>query len=69
MNKEVGPGAIAVIAAVLIVVIGIVAWRVFGSHGTSQDVQQQKQQGIYQDYQRRMGGGPPGAPPGAPPRP
>jgi hypothetical protein len=51
---------------VVIVVVGIVAWRVFGSHGTGEAQQQQKQQGIYQDYQRRMGS-PPGGPYSAPP--
>jgi hypothetical protein len=63
MDRELGSGAIAAIVAVVVVVLGLLVWRAYGSHDVSPEQQQLKQQGIQQDYMRRIPGRP--APPGA----
>ena len=64
MDRQIGAGTIAALVAVVVVVLGIVAWRVFGSAGPSPEQHQQQMQGIREDYMRRM---PPGqAPVGVP---
>ena len=65
MDKEVSPGTMAAIVAVVVLLLGFVAWRVFGNRGPSAQEQQLQQQQIREDYMRRM---PPGqAPAGVPP--
>jgi len=64
MDKQLSTGAVAAIIAVVVIVLGLVAWRMLANQGVSQDQQQRAQQGIQQDYMRRMQSGPPGAPPG-----
>lgn len=60
MDKQLSSGTIAAIVAVVVVVLGLIVWRVFGSHGVSENQQLNKEQGIRQDYMRRSGGAPPG---------
>jgi hypothetical protein len=64
MNRELGSGALAAIVAAVIVVLGLLVWRVFGSHGVGSRQQQNAQTGIQQDYMqmRRMPPGGQGAP-------
>ena len=64
MDNQLSTGAIAGIIAVVVLVLGFVAWRMFGNHGPSPEQLQNAQQGVRQDYMRRMGGGPPGGAPG-----
>jgi hypothetical protein len=68
MERELSPGALAAIVVAAVVLLGLVAWRVFGTHEVGSRQQQNAQTGMQQDYMmmRRM---PPGgqAPPGAPP--
>jgi hypothetical protein len=67
MNRELGSRALAAIVAAVIVVVGLLVWRVFGSHDVGSRQQQNAQTGMQQDYMqmRRM---PPGSqsPPGMP---
>jgi hypothetical protein len=68
MDRELGPGALAAIVGVVIVVLGLVVWRVFGTQGAGLRQQQGAQRGIQQEYMqmRRMpvGQPPPGMPSG-----
>ena len=64
MEKQLSTGTVAAIIAVVVVVLGLVAWRYFVNQGVGQDQQQRAQQGIMQDYNRRMQSGPPGGPQG-----
>jgi Tfp pilus assembly protein PilV len=63
MERELSPGAMAAIVVVVVVLLGLIAWRVFGTQGFASRQQQNAQTGMQQDYMmmRRM---PPGAPPG-----
>jgi hypothetical protein len=74
MSQQVGKGTLATIIAVVVVVLGIVAWKVFGpAQGSSEAEIQERQRGQMQGYQRQgaptpgaMQGTPGGAMPGAP---
>jgi len=59
MDKQLSTGAAAAIIAVVVIVLGLVAWRMFANQGVGQDQQQRAQQGTQQDYMRRMQSGPP----------
>jgi hypothetical protein len=71
MDKQLSTGTVAAIIAIVVVVLGLVAWRYFGNQAASQE-EQRAQQGMQQDYLRRMQSGQPqvgvspGGPPGAP---
>jgi uncharacterized protein HemX len=64
MDKQLSTGTVAAIIAVVVVILGLAAWRFLGNQAASQEQQQRAQQGIQQDYMRRMQSGPPGGPPG-----
>jgi hypothetical protein len=66
MNKEISTGTLAAIVVVVVLVLGLVAWRMFGSSGASSQTKQDVQNQIQQDYKQRMQGGqgPAGVPPG-----
>lgn len=59
MDKQLSTGTVAAIIAVVVIILGLVAWRMLGNQGVSQEQQQRAQQ----DYMR-MRSGPPGAPSG-----
>ena len=68
MDKQMSTGTMAAIIAAVVVVLGLIAWRVFGSSAPNPQQQQDVQRQIQQDYMRRMPPGPgqgaaiPGAP-------
>jgi hypothetical protein len=60
MSKQLGTGAVVGILAVVVVVLGLVAWRMFTPAGGGGATGQNTQQNIEQDMRQMQGGGAPG---------
>jgi hypothetical protein len=60
MGKQLGAGAVIAVMAVVVVVLGLVAWRFFGAPagGSAQNIQQQVERDMMQ--MQRGGRVPPG---------
>ena len=73
MSQRVSTGTVTAIIVVVVIVLGIIAWKVLGGHsGPNQAEVQSQQQLEMQSHARQMGGGTGGVPggpggPGGPP--
>jgi len=68
MSQKVSTGTVTAIVVVVVIVLGIIAWKVLGGHGTAptQAEQQTQMQLEMQSHaaQQRSGGAPGAMPPG-----